>query len=129
MIKALSIKLAVLMLCAGLSMSYGQMRLIGQLTDSSTGLPIPFANIGILNSKVGTISNTDGTFEISIPDSLKSRKIVFSAIGYEQRKITSFELNKESNLRLKPVITRLQNIEIIASKNPRLNGWVIRKKH
>ncbi len=44
--------------------------------------PIPYANIGIVNSSLGTISNFDGSFTIRIEPSYTKDSLLFSALGY-----------------------------------------------
>ena len=46
---------------------FSQELIRGQLLDQQTNKPVPYANIGILNANVGTISNEDGNFSINIP--------------------------------------------------------------
>lgn len=58
-----------------------------------TNQPIPFANIGILDSHVGTLSNTDGTFSIDIPEALLGDDLIFSALGFETKVITISQLH------------------------------------
>ncbi|MEL6733876.1 MAG: carboxypeptidase-like regulatory domain-containing protein, partial [Bacteroidota bacterium] len=45
----------------------GQIVLSGKILKQGSGAPMAYANIGILNSEIGTISNADGTFTIQIP--------------------------------------------------------------
>jgi uncharacterized protein YktA (UPF0223 family) len=57
----------------------------GKLLNDEDKTPIPFANIGILNTPVGTISNQDGTFEIVIPDKHLHDTLLFAALGFERK--------------------------------------------
>jgi hypothetical protein len=59
-----------------------QVQIRGRVTDERNH-PVPYANIGILNTSVGTISNEDGTFSVSVPDTLLGEKLIFSALGFE----------------------------------------------
>ncbi len=64
----------------------------GRVSDAS-GNPIPYANIQVLNSIIGTATNKDGNFEIQLPASARILKI--SAIGYATRTHT---IGGETNL-------------------------------
>src|SRR6187402_1001848 len=67
--------------------SFGQINIKGQLLNKETLEPIPYANIGILNSNVGTLSNLDGSFSIPIPNKLKQDTLIFSALGFTKKVI------------------------------------------
>lgn len=57
----------------------------GILQDKSTGLPIETGTIGVMNTSIGSVTNSNGEFRIVIPDSLRNAQIVFSHLGYEQQ--------------------------------------------
>ena len=68
--------------------SYSQTIIKGKVLDQSVGKPIAYANIGIVNTSVGTISNEDGTFALKLPDRNKYDSVLFSAIGYERKNVS-----------------------------------------
>ena len=39
-------------------------RLTGKILDASTGQPVPYASISVLNTTAGTTSNAEGEFEL-----------------------------------------------------------------
>ena len=80
------------------------------IIDSKTKEKIPFVNIWVENENIGTTSNEKGEFELEI-DSPKI--ILFSAIGFETKKISS-DLIKNI-LELKPETTELDEV-ILSSK-------------
>jgi hypothetical protein len=101
----------------------------GKLTDDRD-VPLAFANIGLYEKNVGTLSDPDGTFEITLPDSLRKDSLIFSTVGYETKKIavSSFELSKSPyNIRLTPAAILLDEVTIsdkkLKSKIMRL-GWM-----
>ncbi|HSF55373.1 MAG TPA: carboxypeptidase-like regulatory domain-containing protein, partial [Algoriphagus sp.] len=44
-----------------------QILIKGKVLDGKNDQPIAYTNIGIINTRVGTIANGDGTFSIQIP--------------------------------------------------------------
>src|SRR6185369_986316 len=70
----------------------------GKIVELNTNNPIPYANIGIRNSPIGTISNIDGTFFISIPGNHLNDTITFSALGYLQRSVPVILLNTNKSV-------------------------------
>ncbi len=75
--------------------TFSQSIINGKVLNQKDGSPIPYANIGIMRSSVGTISNTDGTFSIRIPEKLKSDTLLFSALGYGKKIIPIRFLNSD----------------------------------
>lgn len=63
------------------TLAYGQQKQIkGVIKDSNTGESIPGVNVMIKGTSVGTVSDMDGKYEITVPDS--SSVLVFSFMGY-----------------------------------------------
>lgn len=90
----------------------------GIVIDSISKEKIPFTNIWIENENIGTTSNENGEF--SIPCSDKNKMVIFSAIGYETKKIKARFLT--NTLLLKPKVTELQEITVTPKKqNKELN--------
>lgn len=59
----------------------------GKVLELESNTPISYVNIGIINSSVGTISNSDGTFFIRIPNDHANDSLTFSALGFEPKHI------------------------------------------
>ena len=91
-----------------------QTEVTGQIVDQSTGLPLSYANIGIVNSSLGTVSDEEGRFKIVLR-SPKDRLFV-SYLGY-----TSAELLPEGRLsnRIIPLVPSsimIDELEVVASR-------------
>ena len=57
----------------------------GNVTDSSSGEPIPYASIHLEGTTLGVSSDNEGHYSISVPhDGL----LVFSSIGYKTKEVT-----------------------------------------
>ena len=92
--------------------------------------PLPYANIGLYEKNVGTLSDPDGTFEITLPAASSHDSLIFSTIGYETKKIavSGLGLSKfHHNIRLTPAAILLDEVTIsdkkLKSKIVRL-GWM-----
>ena len=59
----------------------------GVLMDSVTKKPVTFANIGIAEKSLGTVSDENGNFSLAIPDSLAKHDLTISRIGYQKTTI------------------------------------------
>lgn len=51
--------------------------IIGTLLDKETGIPISSATVGVRGTSIGSITNQNGDFKLSLPDSLKNDSITF----------------------------------------------------
>jgi len=100
----------------------------GKVVDAKTKQPIPFANIGILEKNIGTLSDPDGSFQLIVPRTLENDSIIFSSIGYVRRKIglarshgdeITVELSASGQLLKEVTVTEKK----IRSKVARL-GWM-----
>jgi hypothetical protein len=90
--------------------------LSGWIADDSTDQRLPFAQIAWPGSNVGTISNEDGKFTISVPSMLSKDSLVVVYMGYVTTKFPVTELlkTKEIILKLKPRHLQLPEFEVIS---------------
>jgi hypothetical protein len=110
--------------------AHGQKKISGTVTDAKTGEPLPSTNLLVQDTYRGTISNTDGTFAITIPDSLLPATLLVRYIGYQSvsRTITAKSSNQQ-NFALKPAVTEMQEV-VVTDEDPgvRIMREVIRRK-
>ncbi len=59
----------------------------GTLIDRMSGEPIIYGTISVSNHPNGTVTNQNGSFKLTLPDSLLTSNIRFSHIGYITREI------------------------------------------
>ena len=87
----------------------------GIIKDTETSQPLPYANIYIKNTYIGTISNPDGHYQLEIPRI--PVEIIVSYIGYETRTILIEDnFSQELNILLTPVPIQLQEIVVSSDK-------------
>ena len=96
--------------------AYCQFVIRGTLLETNEKNPIAYANIGILNSSIGTISNADGKFEIRIPEQYKNDTLLIAALGYYRKSFPIHDLQSPCIMYLEENATLLQNIIIKSRK-------------
>jgi hypothetical protein len=99
----------------------------GRVIDAETGAPIPYVNIGILNRNIGTLSDPDGSFELTIPAELSNERVIFSAIGFDtQQHVSSSLRNNNQLIQMHPNSTLLESVTINANKRFKQErlGWM-----
>lgn len=109
--------LAALSLIFSAFTASGQITIKGILLNGENKAPVAYANIGILDTRTGTISNEDGTFEITIPEELRNDTLLFSALGFERKSIHIATLSNrgELTIRMREHTTMLKNV-VVKSK-------------
>lgn len=89
----------------------------GLIKDGETGEPIPFANIMIKDKTIGTNSDIDGKFSLSVPYGAKS--LVVTYVGYETNEITIS--NSFLDISLKPSAMALEEVVVTAYATPKIS--------
>jgi hypothetical protein len=98
---------------------FSQNVITGSVIDSKDRTPIPFVNIKIKDTNIGTISNIEGNYELLIPEKYFEDTIVFSSIGYSQKEMCIQDICKNQKIELDIYITKIEGVCINAKKiNP-----------
>jgi hypothetical protein len=95
-----------------------QYHLEGRVLSLPGKQPVSYANIGIVNASIGTISDLDGSFFMRIPKAYSSDSILFSALGYEKVSIPVSKLSEGHFLTiyLKETAYKLSEIVVTAER-------------
>jgi CarboxypepD_reg-like domain len=104
--------------------SFGQSTLSGRVLAQDTQEPIAYANIGIVNTSVGTISNPDGSFSLPIPEKFRIDTLLFSALGFGRVSfpLSTLEFSQELTVYLIEKPTLLEPL-IISQKKEALKHY------
>jgi len=88
----------------------------GKIVDASNNNPVEFANVGIEGTFMGTASDIDGVFKLSINQKYSDFDVVISAVGYQSKKLKVKELAVGGVLtvNLTPVKYGLSQVDIKA---------------
>ena len=96
--------------------SFGQISISGKIMDESN-VPIPYVNIGIKEQGIGTITDREGKFQITLPDKFSNSMISISHVGYKQLNFEVAKMPKEIFLKSHPI--NLKPITVISKKYKR----------
>jgi hypothetical protein len=99
------------------SMAWSQVRIAGVIRDKETGHAIPSANIQIMDSFRGTVSNLEGRFQIAV-DGLPVR-LRISHIGY-QSLLVAVTSKTEQIVDLVPAVVKMPDM-VITAEDPAFN--------
>lgn len=86
----------------------------GRVLDAGTRQPIPGAHLRV--GKLGTAANADGRFELRLPESARSQRMVVSCIGYQnQERAVAASLGRELTLHLAEAPHQLAETTVYSS--------------
>ncbi len=80
--------LTMLILMFSTSFIFAQSDVSGVVTDGSMNEPFAFASVYLKGTTVGTTTDIDGNYEISIPSDISNPILVFQFMGYASQEIT-----------------------------------------
>ncbi len=80
----------------------------GNVTDFETGEPIPFANVYVKNTTVGTTTGLSGEFSFIV----NSDSLTASAIGYHAQTFSVKSSNLDINIKLVPNVIEISTIDV-----------------
>lgn len=90
----------------------------GIAVDGITNTPLESVSIKFSNTNLGTITNSEGDFNLKIPEERGITSVTFSLLGYETKTVYLTELSTEGNkIRLKVAVTELSQVNISSFKN------------
>ncbi|MDR8394613.1 DUF5686 and carboxypeptidase regulatory-like domain-containing protein [Aliifodinibius sp. S!AR15-10] len=109
---------------------FAQKTIQGTITDASSGESLPSANISIEDTYRGTISNSDGRYTLTIPDSLLPATIMVRYLGFNtEHRTISRESARTQNFTLEPSMLELGEV-VVTGEDPAISIMreVIRRK-
>lgn len=90
----------------------------GKVIDNTTRKPVVFANVYLIGSSLGTVTNSEGEFVLKVPTRDLNRQVGFSNLGYKNLVMALSEMKEKDNLiRLELAATPLEEV-VIRSDNP-----------
>jgi iron complex outermembrane receptor protein len=84
----------------------------GTVKDAETQQPIGFCNVVVLKSTIGTITNAEGQFKISIPQNTISARLIISVIGYSTDTLQIISAKTNYQISLKPTKGELNEVVV-----------------
>lgn len=92
--------------------SFGQI-IKGRVVSMNNAMPISFANILVEGTQIGTVSNEDGEFELSVVKLDKDFILVISVIGFKTAEIELSKGRFTSNLMIQLEESKLELDEVL----------------
>lgn len=86
----------------------------GKVIDASTSKALVFATVGLRNSNLATVSNSEGRFVLKIPHEMTDSSLLVTYIGHKSYEvpIASLKTNKSVTIRLEPIVVTLDALNV-----------------
>src|SRR5687768_5530463 len=91
------------------AVSWAQRTVTGRVTDEK-GVPLPNVSVLVKNTRVGTVTNTDGTYSLTVP--ANGRVLVFSSIDMSSEEV-SIGNQSSIDVSLQPSERSLQEVVVV----------------
>tara|TARA_B100000795_G_scaffold260133_1_gene235700 strand:+ start:2669 stop:4090 length:1422 start_codon:yes stop_codon:yes gene_type:complete len=119
-------KYYTLLLLSLLSLSVSsQIEIKSKIVDFASFAPVQSASVYVQNTTIGTITNTDGRFLLSIPKKHASDTLVISSIGYKSFKSVVATFDGSMDIFLEEDIASLDEILLIAETRPKTGNDIV----
>lgn len=93
----------------------------GRVTDAENNDPIPFANLIVKGTTIGTVCDFDGFFTLKVPRPIDSLSAIYIGYRMKTRKVQGVQ-NQTLNFQLKEAGIELKEVVINPGENP---AWPI----
>jgi CubicO group peptidase (beta-lactamase class C family) len=84
----------------------------GYVFDETTGKPLPYANLVMKGSNIGTVTNLKGEFNLSISTKFKNDSLKISFIGYKTNTVAISGLSRDNRIFLKEREQMLDELQV-----------------
>lgn len=91
----------------------------GRILNLNTDKPLEAASLLIKGTNISSISNTEGSFVLKVPETEMDNSIVISYLGYSSKEVQIATLSaKKNKILLAPKITYLSDVNLLSFKDP-----------
>ncbi len=99
-----------------LSVSDSYLSISGTVVAAENNEPLVFATIGVVGRSKGTITNTSGSFALTLPENFKSDTLFISMVGYQTVRMIVDGDAADINIKMKSQPVILNEIEVTEKK-------------
>jgi len=92
----------------------------GKVFDAKSGDELVFANVAVEGTNIATVTNSEGSFTLKIPNDMLNKNVEVSYIGYQQKSVPIASLKDEKNKIKLDVLTVSLDAITVFPKDPKL---------
>jgi hypothetical protein len=113
MIKYVSINILIFIIFIQNSPVFAQHLTISGKVLNSNNKPLPYTNIQIKNTGIGTISDKNGNFYLKIPEKYSGNPVQFSFMGYKTKSVQAIKISNKATIYLKAEDKKIDEIIVM----------------
>jgi hypothetical protein len=98
---------------AGTLNAQDNINLTGSVVDGETSIPLSFASLRISGKSIGTVTNTDGAFNLIVPLVYSEDTLIISMMGYNPYHVVISGIKKTENIIIRLKLRPIQLDEVI----------------
>lgn len=117
--------LATLVVLLSVISVQAQKEIKNSVVDFTTQMPIESASVYIENTTIGTVTNTDGKFLLSVPDQHINDTLVVSSIGYKSFRTPINDFDETFSIYLEEDVASLDEVLIVGSTRPKTGNDIV----
>ncbi|QNF34664.1 TonB-dependent receptor [Adhaeribacter swui] len=91
-------------------------QLSGTITDAATKEPLRGVSISVKDNLIGTITNREGAFNLSVPKVKLPFNLVITSVGFERQEVAVTSSGQEINIALQPQSVQLNEMVFAARR-------------
>ena len=107
------------------TLGISQTELKNRVVDFLTYQPIESASIYVENTTIGTVSNVDGRFVLTVPEKHAQDTLVISSIGYKSFRTPVKEFDDSMEIFLEEDIASLDEVLLVAETRPKTGNDIV----
>ena len=123
------IYLLILLLTTSLGLQAQEQVVSGIIIDSLTQEPLPFTNIGVVGKDLGSISNSEGRYTLSLESVAPTDTVFFSFVGYKNVRFPIQRLIDNSTISLSENAVQLSDFSVLSREYTPLEIIDLAKKN
>ncbi len=94
------------------------LKVAGRVVEQDGKVPVGYAAVTIEGEYIGTMTNREGNFDLTIPWQFRNNNLLVSSLGYRQKIISRKSLAQDPLIRLQDESIKLREIQVTPT-NPR----------
>ncbi len=88
------------------------LKISGRVVEEDGKTPVAYASVTIEGKYIGTMTNHEGKFDLTIPYPLRNNNMTIGSLGYKQRILSIKELEEDPLIRLQGESIKLREIQV-----------------
>ncbi|MFD2552478.1 carboxypeptidase-like regulatory domain-containing protein [Bizionia sediminis] len=104
---------------------FSQKELSNTVLEGSTFLPIESASVYVKNTTIGTVTNADGKFLLTVPNAYANDTLIVSSIGFKSYKVPVSDFDASFEIYLDEDVASLDEVLLIAETRPKTGNDIV----